>query len=94
MTALADESGGNSYFARHAESLSDIFARDMEDATTLTARKVRVTLECGGGARPIGTVGRKASKKDETSIEVSIDNLYGDEKYALFEIEIPETDKT
>ena len=91
MTALAAESGGNAYFVRRAESLSDIFARDIMDATTLTARKVRVTLTCASDARPIGTIGRKASKKDETSIEVSIDNLYGDEKFALFEIEIPST---
>ncbi|MCL2010418.1 MAG: VWA domain-containing protein, partial [Synergistaceae bacterium] len=33
MTALAAESGGNAYFARNAESLSDIFTRDMMDAT-------------------------------------------------------------
>ncbi|MCL1874631.1 MAG: VWA domain-containing protein [Synergistaceae bacterium] len=89
MTALAAESGGNAYFAKQAESLSGIFARDMLDATTLTARKVKVTLTCASGVRPISTIGRKASQKDETSIEVSIDNLYGDEKYALFEIEIP-----
>jgi Ca-activated chloride channel family protein len=87
MTALAAESGGNAYFARRAESLSDIFARDMMDATTLTARKVKVTLICARDSRPVGTIGRKASHEDAASIEVSIDNLYGDEKYALFEIE-------
>jgi Ca-activated chloride channel family protein len=93
MTALAAESGGNAYFARRAESLSEIFARDMMDATTLTARKVRVTLKCASGVGPVGTIGRSASKKDGTSIEVSIDNLYGEEKYALFEIKIPATEK-
>jgi Ca-activated chloride channel family protein len=102
MTGLAAESGGNSYFARHANSLPEIFARDMEDAITLTARKVRVTLECGGGIRPVRSIGRSSksassgssysSRSDASievaSIEVSIDNLYGAEKYALFEIEI------
>ena len=89
MTALAAESGGNAYFARHAESLSDIFRRDMMDATTLTARRVRVTLVCAPGVRPMGTIGRIGAIKDEAIIEASIDNLYSDEKYALFEIEIP-----
>ncbi|MCL2009498.1 MAG: VWA domain-containing protein [Synergistaceae bacterium] len=88
MTALAAESGGNAYFARRAESLSDIFTRDMMDATSLTARRVRVTLTCASGVRPIGAIGRKGSPKGGTAIEVYIDNLYGDEKYALFEIEI------
>jgi Ca-activated chloride channel family protein len=89
MTALAAESGGNAYFARHAGELAGIFARDMEDAVTLTARKVRVTLECGDGLKPVRAVGRTAENfSGGSSIEVAIDNLYGAEKYALFEIEI------
>ena len=91
MTALAEESGGNAYFAKHSDFLSDIFAQDLDDATTLTARKVRVTLTCVEGARAVGSVGRRALREDVTSVEVSIDNLYGEEKYALFEVEIPET---
>ena len=93
MTALAAESGGNAYFARHARSLSEMFARDIMDATTLTARRVKVTLTCDSDIKPIGTIGRKASKEDGTTIEVSIDNLYSNEKYALFEIEVPPTEK-
>ena len=93
MTALAAGSGGNAYFARHAQSLTEIFARDIMDATTLSARRVKVTLTCFSDVKPIGTIGRKASKNDGTTIEVNIDNLYGDEKYALFEIEIPATMK-
>jgi Ca-activated chloride channel family protein len=94
MTALAAESGGSAYFARHSGMLSEIFTRDMEDAVTLTARKVRVTLKCGDGIKAIGTIGRTAQKSSsdgsvvEPIIEVAIDNLYGAEKYALFEIEI------
>jgi Ca-activated chloride channel family protein len=94
MTALAAESGGNAYFARHAKSLPEIFARDMEDTVALTARKVRVTLKCGDGIRPVGSIGRAAENGAEgnfSSIEVSIDNLYGAEKYVLFEIEISDT---
>ncbi|GHS89870.1 hypothetical protein AGMMS49957_14050 [Synergistales bacterium] len=95
MTALASESGGNAYFARHADQLSEIFAADINDAVTLTARKTRVTLKCGGGARPVRVIGRSASGHDGDggdSITVSIDNLYRAEKYAMFEIEITETE--
>jgi Ca-activated chloride channel family protein len=94
MTVLAAESGGSAYFARHAGMLSEIFTRDMEDAVALTARKVRVTLKCGDGIKAIGTIGRAAKNSSfedsgvESIIEVAIDNLYGTEKYALFEIEI------
>ncbi|MDR3322326.1 MAG: VWA domain-containing protein [Synergistaceae bacterium] len=88
MTALAAESGGNSYFAKNAESLPGIFARDMEDAVELTARRVNVTLICDGEVLPARTVGR-AGTRSGSSISSYIDNVYGSEKYALFEIEIP-----
>lgn len=89
MTALAAESGGNAYFARNARMLPEIFARDMEDAVTLTARKVRITLRALGGARPARVIGRPGNLADSV-LEASIDNLYSGEKYALFEMELPE----
>lgn len=89
MTALAAESGGNAYFARNARMLPEIFARDMEDAVTLTARKVRITLRALGGARPARVIGRPGKLADSV-LEASIDNLYSGEKYALFEMELPE----
>ncbi len=92
MTALASESGGNAYFAKTAGMLPDIFVRDMDDALSLTARKVRITLTCNGNVRPVRAIGRAGTKKGQT-IEVSIDNLYGGEKYALFEIDVPKGDK-
>jgi Ca-activated chloride channel family protein len=88
MTALASESGGNAYFAKNSRVLADIFRRDMGDALSLTGRRVRVTFECGGDVRPIRTVGREG-QVDGDIIEMEIDNLYGAEKYALFEMEIP-----
>jgi Ca-activated chloride channel family protein len=88
MTALASESGGNAYFAKNSRALADIFRRDMKDALSLTGRRVRVTFECGGGVRPIRAIGREG-RADGDIIEMEIDNLYGAEKYALFELEIP-----
>ncbi|MDR3255092.1 MAG: VWA domain-containing protein [Synergistaceae bacterium] len=88
MTAIAAESGGNSYFARTPESLPGIFARDMEDAVDLTARRVSVTLVCDGKVTPVRAIGRSGEQKGK-SLSASIDNVYGAEKYALFEIEIP-----
>lgn len=88
MTALAAESGGNAYFARDAGMLPGIFARDMEDAVTLTAQRVRVVVECGESARPVRVIGREGSVRGRT-VEVPIHNLYGAEKYALIEMEVP-----
>jgi Ca-activated chloride channel family protein len=88
MTALASESGGNSYFARTGDTLPDIFARDMQDATALSAKRVKITLTCQGETIPVRVIGR-AGELGGKSLSVQIDNLYGAEKYALFEIEAP-----
>lgn len=92
MTALASESGGNAYFARTAEALTDIFARDIDDALSLCARKVQVTLTCNGAVRPLRVIGRAGTVKGRT-METVVGNLYGAEKYALFEVEIPRGDR-
>ena len=89
MTVLASESGGNAYFAKNSRVLADIFRRDMKDALALTGRRVSVTFECNSGVRPIRAVGRER-RADGDIIEMDIDNLYGAEKYALFELEIPD----
>jgi Ca-activated chloride channel family protein len=88
MTALAAESGGNSYFARNASSLPEIFAHDMEDSSSLSARNVAITLTCLDGTIPVMTLGRRGEGQGR-SVSVSISNVYGNEKYALFELEIP-----
>lgn len=88
MTALAAESGGNSYFAKDAEMLPEIFVRDMDDAVTLTARRVRITLECDGVVSPVRILGRDGDVSGRKA-SAMIDNLYGSEKYALFEVKVP-----
>jgi Ca-activated chloride channel family protein len=88
MTALASESGGNAYFAKNAGALADIFRRETEDAVALTGRRLKVTLSCEGGAKPVRVLGREG-RTDGVIMETEIENLYGAEKYAMFEIEIP-----
>ena len=91
MTAVAAASGGNSYFARTRDRLEDIFRRDIQDAVALTCRDVRITLSCEGDFLPIRSMGREstATDKDAKEIVVDIGNLYGAEKYAIFEFEAP-----
>ncbi len=48
-----------------------------------------MTLRCPEGVRPLRIAGREG-KQDGDSLEAFIDNVYGGEKYALFEVELPE----
>ena len=88
MTTLAGVSGGNSYFAKTRDRLEDIFKRDMEDAVAVTGRGVRITLSCGDGVRPVRSVGREG-RSNAKEIVVDTGSLYGAEKYAIFELEVP-----
>jgi Ca-activated chloride channel family protein len=92
MTALASESGGNAYFAKTSDRLEDIFRRDLEDAAALTGREVRITISCDGAVKPVRPIGREG-RTGSDFIEVGVDNLYGAEKYAIFELEIPASDE-
>lgn len=88
MTALAATSGGNAYFASSARELPTIFAEEIGEAMTLTARDIRIRIDCPDGAKPVGVIGREGEISGQT-MSVKIGKLYGKkEKFALFEIEI------
>jgi Ca-activated chloride channel family protein len=89
MTALADGSGGNAYFASTGAELPRIFSEEVGEAMTLAARDVRIRLDCNRGVRPISVLGREGEVSDE-SISVTVGKLYGkNDKYALFEVQVP-----
>lgn len=88
MTALAAESGGNSYFASTGRELPTIFAEEIGEAMTLTARDIRIRVDCPRGVRPVGVIGRDGETSGQT-MSVRVGKLYGkNEKYALFEVEV------
>ena len=90
MTALADRSGGNAYFASTSGELPRIFAEEIGEAMTLAAHDVRVRVYCRDRVRPVSIIGRDGDI-DETTMSVTIGKLYGkSDKYALFEVEVPE----
>lgn len=89
MTALADRSGGNAYFASTSGELPRIFAEEIGEAMTLAAHDVRVRVYCRDRVRPISIIGREGDIHDQT-MSVTIGKLYGkSDKYALFEVEVP-----
>jgi Ca-activated chloride channel family protein len=92
MTALADGSGGNAYFASTAGELPRIFAEEIGEAMTLAARDVRIRLDCRKGAKPVSVLGREGEVSGE-SMSVTVGELYGkNDKYALFEVQVPKAE--
>lgn len=90
MTALADRSGGNAYFANTGSELPKIFAEEIGESMMLVARDIRIGLDCRHGAKPVSVLGRGGVISGQ-NMAVMIGNLYGsNEKYALFEIQVPQ----
>jgi len=88
MTSLAANSGGNAYFASTGRELPAIFAEEIGEAMTLTARDIRIRIDCPEGVRPVGVIGRHGEVSGRT-MTVEVGKLYGkNEKFALFEIEV------
>jgi Ca-activated chloride channel family protein len=89
MTALANESGGNAYFASSARDLPEIFAEEIGEAMTLVARDIRIRVRCAGEVRPVGILGR-VGEISGRMMSVVIETLCGkNDRYALFEVEVP-----
>lgn len=89
MTALANCSDGNSYFARKSSELPQIFAEEIGDAGALSARDLKIRIECSPGVIPVSLVGREGIIRGQTA-EVGLKNLYaGGDKYILLKVAVP-----
>ncbi|MFH1777979.1 MAG: VWA domain-containing protein [Candidatus Omnitrophota bacterium] len=89
MTALAQKSTGNSYFAKDSDQLPEIFAEEVGEAMTIMAKNIKIDLDILGEAVPEIIIGREGIIKGKT-MQVTIGNLYGKNgKYALFEVQVP-----
>ena len=93
MARLSQESDGNIYFVESSVDLPRIFTAELGDVLNVVARKIEVTIEIPEGIRPLNIIGR-GGKIRNNRVEISMNQLYGDqEKYALVEIELPESRK-
>jgi Ca-activated chloride channel family protein len=92
MTALASRSGGNAYFASAGHELPRIFTEEIGEAMSVLARDVRIRVWCPDEVKPIGILGREGELEDQT-MSVTVGELYGkSDKFALFEVEVPENE--
>lgn len=91
MASLAQKSDGNTYFVEASEDLPRIFAAELGDVLNVVARRVVLTVDFPEGVRPLRLIGRDGMVHGQ-SAEVTLNQLYGgQEKFALFEVEIAST---
>jgi len=89
MTALAQRSDGNHYFAAESGDLARIFAAELGDVLNVVAQQIDVTIEFPEGIRVIRPIGREAECHGR-EVSFSLNQLYGgQEKFLLVEVEVP-----
>src|SRR5438445_4422440 len=58
MAGLAEASDANYYYVKDTEKLPEIFAKELGELLTVTAREVRIEIICPDGVKPMGIIGR------------------------------------
>jgi Ca-activated chloride channel family protein len=88
MSQLADRSDGNHYFVESSVDLPRIFASELGDVLSVSARRISINLETPVGVRPLRIIGREG-RIIGNQIEIHLNQLYGgQEKYALVEVAV------
>jgi Ca-activated chloride channel family protein len=89
MTALAQRSDGNHYYAAESGDLPRIFAKELGDVLDVVAQRVEITIEFPEGVRVIRSIGREAECRDR-HVTFGLNQIYGgQEKFLLVEVEVP-----
>lgn len=91
MVELARRSDGNHVFVEEATELAEVFIREFNDALSVVAQEITITIRCAPGIRPVRLMGIEGEINGREVI-VLLNQLYSEqEKYALLEVEIPES---
>jgi Ca-activated chloride channel family protein len=89
MTALAQRSDGNHYYAAESGDLPQIFAAELGDVLNVVAQRIEVTIQFSAGVRVIRSIGREAECRGR-EVTFGLNQLYGgQEKFLLVEVEVP-----
>lgn len=89
MQRLAASSDGNHAFVEHPRQLAAIFDKEFGDALSVSARDIRIIIECRNGFKPTRVLGREAEISGGR-VTLKLNQLQAsNERYVVLEIEAP-----
>lgn len=83
MAGLAEASDANYYYVSDTEKLPAIFAHELGELLTVTARGVRIEITCPDGVKPLGFIGRPEQFKDGKAV-IKLSQFTGGQDRYLF----------
>jgi len=94
MTVLAAKSDGNTYYVKVTDDLPRIFTAELGDVLSVIAKNVMVSITCPEGVKPVSIINMDG-KIQGNNITLGMNQVYGgQQKYALVEVEIPQSQAT
>jgi Ca-activated chloride channel family protein len=91
LTAIAESSDGNTYFAETPEAASGIFAEEFEGLATLVAQNVSVEIRPTEQVELLGVLNDYPVTEVPGGLQLQIGDAYGGERRRLvFKLHIPE----
>ena len=91
LTAIAESSNGNTYFAETPEDAPGIFAEEFEGLATLMAQNVSVEIRPTEEVKLLGVLNDYPAVEVDGGIQVQVGDAYGGEQRRLvFALHIPE----
>jgi Ca-activated chloride channel family protein len=91
LTAIADESGGATYFAETPDDAPAIFAEEFEGLTTLVAQNVSVEIVPSDEVELVGVLNEYPIVEVQGGLQAQLGDAYGGERRRLvFQLRIPE----
>jgi Ca-activated chloride channel family protein len=83
MAGLAEASDANYYYVKDTEKLPEIFAKELGELLTISAREVRIEITCPDGVEPLGLLGRSEAFADQKAV-VKLSHLTAGQNRFLF----------
>ncbi|MDP9331867.1 MAG: VWA domain-containing protein [Actinomycetota bacterium] len=94
LNAIADASGGASYFAETPDDAPGIFAEEFEGLATLVAQNVSVEIRPGADVELLAVLNEYPSIAVPGGVQVQVGDAYGGERRRLvFRLQIPDVAK-
>jgi Ca-activated chloride channel homolog len=91
LTAIADASGGATYFAENPDDAPAIFAEEFEGLTTLVAQNVSVEIRPSEHAELLAVLNEYPAVDVPGGVQIQLGDAYGGERRRLiFQLQIPQ----
>ena len=93
LTAMADQAGGNAYYAETPDEAPAIFAQEFEGLASIVAQNVSVEIRPTEQVQVVGVLNDYSHQAVPGGVQIQLGDAYGEEaRRVVFELSVPALD--